>query len=90
MWYIEEDSKWEELNEFKNWGTVVYKHGGIEGELRERGSCGRQVYHRITRKDHERKECIHRNKGRVKEQYFPANTDIWIRDLYGLAHHITY
>ena len=27
-------------------------------------------------KDYERKECIHRDKERVKDQYSPANTDI--------------
>ena len=38
--------------------------------------------HKVTCKDYERKECIHGGKERrIKEQYSPANTDVWIRDL---------
>ena len=44
--------------------------------------CEKQVCHRITCKDYERKECIHGDKERLKEQYSSANIDIWIRDLY--------
>ena len=47
----------------------------------KREGCERQVCHRGTCKDYERKECIHGGKERVKEQYSPANTDVWIRDL---------
>ena len=39
-------------------------------------SCKRQVCHKVTCKDYERKEFIHGDKERVKEQYFPANTDV--------------
>ena len=36
--------------------------------------------------DYERKECIHVGKERVKEQYSPANTDVWIRLGHGKGH----
>ena len=49
-----------------------------DGRRNKRELCERQVCHRITCKDY--KKLIHRGKGRVKEQYSPANTDIWIRD----------
>ena len=29
---------------------------------------------------YERKECVHAGKMRCKEQYSPANIDVWIRD----------
>ena len=31
--------------------------------------------------DYDRKEYIHGSKERIKEQYFSAKTDVWIRDL---------
>ena len=69
----------EEVKEFKYLGTVLCKHEKMEREIRARavkGEC-----HRFTCKDYEMKECIHGGKERVKEQYSPANTDIWIRGL---------
>ena len=69
-----------EVKESKYLATVLCKHGETEGKIRE--SCGRQVCHRITCKDYERKECVHGDKKRIKEQYSPANTDIWITHLY--------
>ena len=52
-----------------------------DGRRNKRENCERQVCHRITCKDYERKECVHGGKERVKEQYFRANTDVWITDL---------
>ena len=37
--------------------------------------------HRITCKSYERKEYIIVGKEKVKEQYSPANNDVWIRKL---------
>ena len=39
------------------------------------------MYHRVTWKDYETKECVHESKEGVKEQYSTANIDVWIRDL---------
>ena len=47
----------------------------------KRDGCEGQVCHRVTCEANERKECIHRGKERLKEQYSPVNTDLWIRDL---------
>ncbi len=41
IWFGKE--KMEEVNEFKYCGTVLFKHGSIEGETRERTVKGRQV-----------------------------------------------
>ena len=69
----------DEVKEFKHLGTVLGKHGGMEGEMSE--SCERQMCHKVTCKDCERKECIYGGTEMVKEQYSPANTDVWMRDL---------
>ena len=46
-----------------------------------RESYERQVCHRITYKDYEKKECVHGGKKRFENQYSLANTDVWIKDL---------
>ena len=51
----------------------------MEGEIRKWVVKGRCVI--VTCKGYERKECIHEDKERVKEQYSAAKTDVWIRDL---------
>ncbi len=40
--------KMEEVSEFKYLGTVLYKHGGKEGEIRERVTKGRSVVGSLT------------------------------------------
>ena len=35
----------------------------------------------ITCMDYEREECVHGVIKRFKGQYFPANINVWIRDL---------
>ena len=52
-----------------------------DGKRNKREGYERQVCHRVTCKNYKRKECIHGDINRVKEQYFPANSDVWIRDL---------
>ena len=52
-----------------------------DGRRNKKEGCERQVCHRITCKCYERKECIDVGKEKVKEQYSPANTDLWIRGL---------
>ncbi len=37
------DEEMEEVNEFKVLGSVLYKHGGTEGETRERTLQGRMA-----------------------------------------------
>ncbi len=39
----------EEVNEFKYLGTILYKHGSMEGEIRERTVKGRQVMGALKR-----------------------------------------
>ncbi len=39
----------EEVNEFKYLGTILYKHGNMEGEIRERTVKGRQVMGALER-----------------------------------------
>ncbi len=46
--------KMEEVNELKYLGTILFKHGSMEGEIRERTVEGRQSY--------ERKMCKHGGK----------------------------
>ncbi len=41
--------KMEEVNEFKYLGTILCKHGSMEGELRERSVKGRQVMGAVER-----------------------------------------
>ena len=69
----------EEVKKFKYLGTVLCKHGEMDGEIRE--SYERQMCHRITSKGYERKECVYGDIEKFKEQYSPANIDVWIRDL---------
>jgi len=39
----------EEVNEFKYLGAILCKHGGMEGEIRERAVKGRQVIGTLER-----------------------------------------
>ena len=48
----------------------------MEGDIREGNE--RQMRHRITCKDYVRKYFIDRCIERFKEQYSPANTDVWM------------
>ncbi len=41
--------KMEEVNEFKYFGTILCKHGSMEGEIRERTLKGRQVMGALER-----------------------------------------
>ncbi len=41
--------KMEEMNEFKYLGTILCKHGSMEGEIRERTVKGRQVMGALER-----------------------------------------
>ncbi len=41
--------KMEEVNEFKYLGTILRKHGSMEGEIRERTVKGRQVMNALER-----------------------------------------
>ena len=68
----------EEVIEFKYLGTMLCKYGEMEGKIRRDG-CERQVCHKITCKDYERKECV---------QHSAANTDVWITELvgHGIGH----
>ena len=51
-------------------------------ERRNRGRVVKGMCHRITCcKGYERRECVHKSKKRFKEQYFPDNSDVWIKDL---------
>ena len=45
-----------------------------------REDCEWQVCYRVTCRYYERKVCIHGGKEKVKEQYSPANINVWIRD----------
>ncbi len=45
----------EEVNEFKCLGTILCKHGSMEGEIRETGG-------RCTGESYERKNCKHGGK----------------------------
>ncbi len=38
----------------------------------------RQECYRISSKSYEREECVHGGKERPKEEYLPADLDIWI------------
>ncbi len=50
----------EEVNEFKYLGTILCKHGSMEGEIRERTVKGRQVMGALD--SYERKKCKHGGK----------------------------
>ncbi len=50
----------EEVKEFKYLGTVLCKHGEMDGEIRERAVKGR--CYRITCKGYEKKECVNGGK----------------------------
>ncbi len=52
--------KMEEVNEFKYLGTILCKHGSMEGEIRERTVKGRQVMGALE--SYERKKCKHGSK----------------------------
>ncbi len=41
--------KMEEVSEFEYFGTILYKHGSMEGEIRERTVMGRQVMGALER-----------------------------------------
>ncbi len=64
--------KWSEgeVNEFKYFGTILCKHGSMEGEIRERTVQGRQVMgaleekrKRKLRKKKERRIRMRRKRG---------------------------
>ncbi len=55
----------EEVNEYKYLGTILCKHGSMEGEIRERTIMGRQVMGALE--SHERKLCKHGSKKRLKK-----------------------
>ncbi len=57
--------KMEEVNESKYLGTILCKHGSMEGEIRERTIKGRQVMGAL--KSYEGKKCKHGGKKRNKE-----------------------
>ncbi len=50
----------EEVNEFKYLGTILCKHGRMEGEIRERTVKGRQVMGALE--SYERKKYNHGSK----------------------------
>ncbi len=52
--------KMEEVNEFKYLGTILCKHGSMEGEIRKRTVNGRQVMGALE--SYERKKCKHGSK----------------------------
>ena len=52
-----------------------------DGRRNKKEGCERQMCHKITCKDYERKDYIHGDKERFKEQYSAANIDVCIRDL---------
>ncbi len=47
IWLMKE--RMEEVNEFKYLGTILCKHGSMEGEIRERAVKGRQVMGTLER-----------------------------------------
>ena len=49
--------------------SIFMTPGFHDGRGNKREGCEKQVCHRVTCKDCERKECIHGGKERVKEQY---------------------
>ena len=69
-----------DVNEFKYLGTMLCNYG--DGENNKREGCERQVCYRISCKFYKTKECVNGGKERIKDQYFPANIDIGIRNLY--------
>ena len=58
---------------------MLCNHGEMEEKIKE--GCERQVYHRITCKEIIIGRNVSMEEKRVKEQYSPANIDVWIRDL---------
>ncbi len=54
------EKKMEEVNEFKYFGTILCKHGSMEGEMRERTVKGRRVMSALE--SYERKKCKHGSK----------------------------
>ncbi len=53
----------EEVNEFKYLGTLLYKHGSMEGEIRERTVKSRQVMGALERVMKERSVSMVVKKG---------------------------
>ncbi len=51
--------KMEEVSEFKYLETVLCKHGGVEGEIRERVMKGRSVVGSLAGVANEREECVY-------------------------------
>ncbi len=47
-------------------GTVLCKHGEMEGEIREKAVKGRSVIGSLS-KGYEKEECVHGGKERIKE-----------------------
>ena len=74
-----EGERMKKVKAFEYLGTVLCKHGEKKGKIRQ--SCEWQVCQRITCKGYERKKSVHRGKKRFKEQYSPANVDVWIKDM---------
>lgn len=68
-----------EVSEFKYLGTILCKDGNIKGEVRERAVKGTDS--RCGWREYEREKCEHGEKERHKEQYYPANFVICIRDV---------
>ncbi len=56
----------EEVNEFSYLGTIICKHGSMEGEIKERTVKGRQVMGALG--SHEKKKCKHGGKKGHKKQ----------------------
>ena len=70
--------KMKEMLEFKHMRTVQCKHGEMEGKIKKKrvmkGKCVITSCAKIMR-------VRNVSMKRVMEQYSPANTNVWIRDL---------
>ncbi len=70
----------EEVNEFKYLGTMLCKHGSMEGEIRERTVKGRQVMNALERIMKGGSVSMVVKKGN-KEQCYSPDTVICLRDM---------
>ncbi len=71
----------EEANEFKDLGSVMCKHGGTEGETRERALQRRKVVGSLGQIYHEWQRCEHGGKEGYEKHSKSTNPHICERNL---------